>query len=173
MKEDGEISVTVDPNASDFRRVLNSYQWKRTVPIILITTFVLLVFALFVAFGAPNPTPGKILPFFLAAIVLPTFLGTLSVFGIRKHARKLADSSQPTTLTFDSNGIRSVSESSETTIRWSRYDKIVETADDFVIFPQENVFYAVPKRFFDDPAKIDHLRSLLREALGDRLKVKT
>ena len=167
----GEISVTVKPDATDFRRVLWWYQGRRKAVIVLIVTILLLILGVAVSGKMDGPKlVGIRLEFVLVSLIMPfIFLGN-SFWSIRKQARKLEEISYPTTLTFDADGIRSVSDSSHTFVEWSRYDKVVETSDDFVIFPQENLFYSVPKRFLEEASTVS-LRTLLRENLGDRAKV--
>ena len=169
----GEITIRIEANAADYRRVLLWYQRKRTVITAIVTLLVLFVIGLYVS-SITNDARfvGFRLEFFVAIVCVPLIAFGILFFGVWRQARKIEEISEPTSVTFSSNGISSVSETSKTDVQWKRFSRIVETSQDFIVFPQENVFYPVPKRFFEDISQIVSLRSLLTEHLGERAKLR-
>jgi hypothetical protein len=169
-----EITVRIDANAADYRRVLWWYQRTRTVITAVLTFLVLFGIGYYVSNRTNDPAYGGLRLEFIIALLCVPFIafGTL-FFGVWRQARKIEEISVPSSITFNSNGISSVSESSETDVQWKRFNKVVETEQDFIVFPQENVFYPVPKRFFEDASQIVSLRTLIMEHLGERSKLKT
>lgn len=109
--------------------------------------------------------------FVIASIVVPFIFLGFSYFGVRRQAKKLEGISRQTTLTFYEGGIRSESLFSTTDVQWEVFHKIEENKNSFVVFPQEKIFYPVPKRFILDSKDLENLRTMLRDNLGDRAKV--
>ena len=164
-----EIKVTVIPDASDYRRALLWYQRKRLLLITLVSTILLLVLGIFIFQNSGGPQIlGIRLELVLAAVISPIVFVGISYLGVKRQADKLVKIAQPTLFMADSDGIRTKSTSSDTDVKWDRFYKVVETRHEFIVFPQDNVFYSIPKRFFDEKSGIDKLRALLREQLGDQ-----
>ena len=141
--------------------------------ITIVASIVLLVIGLYVSSITNNPQfAGLRLEFMVVIVCIPLIAYLTLLFGVWRQARKIEKISEPTALTFSSTGISSVSATSETDVQWKRFNKIVETSQDFIVFPQENIFYPVPKRFFEDISQIVSLRSLLTEHMGERAKLR-
>jgi len=100
------------------------------------------------------------------------FVGSVLYWAIRNQANKATKAAERAQVTFDSEGYHAFSESVSSSRNWSKFEKVVETNSDFVFFPQENIFYPIPKRFFDSEDQISKLRVLLRAYLGDKAKLK-
>lgn len=168
-----KISLNFKPNATDYRRVLLWYQRKRIAIVVGLTLAILSAIIFFISRSSPRNAQNDIRPALYATLVImPFFIGGFIYFGIWKQAKKIEDISEDTSVTFDEKGVKSVSESSSSQVIWNRFQKIVETSHDFVFFPQENVFYAIPKRFFESDAQVKNLRLLLVENLGTRAQLK-
>ena len=168
-----EITVRIDANAVDYRRVLWWYQRTRTVITAVLTFVVLLGIGLYVSRVTNSSDYGGLrLEFVVAILSIPLIAFGALFLGVWRQAKKIAEISVPALITFSSSGISSVSESSETDVQWKRFNKIVETEQDFIVFPQENVFYPVPKHFFEDSLQIDSLKTLIREHMGERSRLK-
>jgi len=170
--EGRNISIWGKPAAEDFRLVLLWFRWKRLA--IVISGFVIILG--FVTFYIANVRPRdpsndtRFITYILLA-VLPIGIAGQSYFMIRRGAKKLANLAQGSQYRFDEDGVETGLTASGR-MNWERYVKIVETSNDFVFFPQENIFYPVPKRFFESEGQIVELRSLIAERLGSKAKLK-
>jgi hypothetical protein len=170
MPSEQEITVRFHPSAADYRKVLIWYRWKRQAVIFAIVLVGLLMTGL--AFVTPTAAePYKRLPIYLGVILTPIVCVFVAYLGVRKQARKLEVISEDTEFTFTRDGLHSRTSMSESTIKWERFDKVVETSKYFVFFPQHNVFYMVPKGNFDGDSQLMNFRSIVRDSLGDRAKL--
>ena len=172
-----KIEVEFKTNASDYRRVLFWYQWKRLLLIAIAWLVIFFPILYIVGFGAgANPFDSKNnapLLVFVLLLLLPLMLGVSIYFGIWRQAGKIERIAEHVRMTFSEDGIQSVAESSSSQRIWEGFAKVYETKADFIFFPQENVFYTIPRRFFTNDAQIKELKSLLRAKLGNKAKLKS
>ena len=170
MESEKKIEVAFESNVNDFRRILIWYHWKRLVleygimMVVGIPSFYLLGFNLF-----DIKNNGWITFTFIIAFLLLLTLNILGLFF--RQANKLKDIAEPAITVFTEQGLETKTKSMTSSRKWESYAKIFETKSDFIFFPQENVFAAVPKRFFKSQNQIDELRQLISEKLGARAKL--
>jgi hypothetical protein len=166
------IEVDVDANESDFRRIMFRYQRKylnflgvafAVIGIPLITRIGLALFSNLVSGSIP------IMIFTIAPPFCIVLMIVLIVRNIRKQAANLAETTERTKFSFTNEGVDTASPSTSTSVAWSKFRKIQETSTDFIFFPQTNLFYSVPKRFFDDDGQIAELRVLISEMASGEL----
>jgi hypothetical protein len=103
---------------------------------------------------------------------LPVLILAIFYWGISRQAEKIEKVFEPAKVVFTEKGIRSSGESSSAEMDWKNFYRVYETKQDFIFFPERNIFYTIPKRFFGGIDKIYALRELLRETLTDRAKLK-
>ena len=170
--EGRNISLWGKPTTEDFRRVLFWYRWKRLAISLFGLIFVFGLVTVYLVNTRPQDpsTDRRFIAYILFAIV-PAFVVMQSYVTIRRNASKLAALSQGTQYKFDEDGVESIGLAASGRMDWDRYIKVIETANDFIFFPQENLFYPVPKRFFEGEAQIAELRSLIAEKLGSKAKL--
>jgi YcxB-like protein len=175
MKNEQTIEVVIDVTAEDYRRVLFWYHWKRIALIGLVWLILFPTILWLVAFGAGaspftsnNNSP---LIVFVIFALLPILLSVSLYFSIWKQAKKIEKISEKTHFIFSDSGIDSKNTLAASQFSWERLDKIYETKTDFIFFPQENVFYAIPKRFFQSDEQIKNFKTLISEELGKKAKL--
>ncbi|HEX9962294.1 MAG TPA: YcxB family protein [Pyrinomonadaceae bacterium] len=166
MSPENKFEATVEVTAEDYRRILFWYHKTR----LIIYGIFIAVFSLpatlgiiFVLSQGQVKTP-QIFLFLIFPILLPFFILGLTVFKIRKQAQSIVKTTEPTKFTFTEDGLTAVSDPSTVQTKWSRFHGIKETKTDFIFFPQENIFYPIPKRFFDNEIQVNQLRNFVRES---------
>ncbi|NNE66820.1 MAG: YcxB family protein [Pyrinomonadaceae bacterium] len=90
---------------------------------------------------------------------------------IRRMAGQLGAHSQDVEIVFSREAMTSNWKDGESKTEWNKMQKIVETKDDFLIFPLSNMMWPVPKSFFDSESDIAALRELLGEGLVKKTKL--
>jgi YcxB-like protein len=176
MEHRQKIEVEVNAKAANYRRILFWYHWKRILAVAIVYLVVAPTMVWFVAFGAgTNPFDEKNKDIFLIFgifAVLPILLGFSIYFGIFRQAKKIEKIAEKVIFAFDEDGLETKSESISSQIKWDRFVKICETKKDFIFFPQENIFYTVPKISFKNDEQINNFKDLIREKLGEKAKLK-
>lgn len=178
MESERKIEIQIDVKAEDYRRVLFWYNRVKisvfVIGIIVAIPF-LIWFLLFVEgtdlIDAENRDLFSKVVFYGMFVFLPVYLG-LILFSILRQSKTLASISEITPLVFDENGLESKAVSMNTKSNWERIAKICETKTDFVIFPQENIFYPIPKRFFKSELQIIDFKKLVLNMLAEKAQLK-
>jgi hypothetical protein len=107
-------------------------------------------------------------------VVVPVLIAGALFLGINRQSKKLANSIEgDTEITFSDEGLESSNAMASSKVNWNFYKKVVETANDFVFYPQDNVFFPIPKRCFQGEEQIQEFRALLARHLEKRAKLKT
>lgn len=170
------IEIEVVNTAHDYRRVLFQQQWKRIILIAIIYLLIIVPTLWLTMFGAgANPSESKsndILIVMSLFGILPILMAVSIYFGVWKQAEKVSKVIEKATYTFSEQCIVAVTDSSFSQVNWNRLSKIRETEKDFVFYPQENVFFVIPKRFFQNEKQISNFRKLVNEKLGDKAKLR-
>ena len=172
MSVDKRIKVDFETNVEDWRRVLIWYSWKR----MLIEYVLIIVLGVpFLYFFGINLLDLKNNGFvtFSYFFTLVTLLIFSIYFGIWRKAEKLKKIAEPATAIFSDKGLKTISNSSSSEKTWERFSNIFETKEDFIFYLMENVFFTIPKRFFQDANQTTELRQLFREKLGEKAKLKS
>jgi len=166
MTENKKIEVEYLATAADYRRVLLWYRWKRLAVIIGIT-FLVGIPILVSAFSSDpaNRPPGFVLWFLL---VLPVLVLAVFYWGIYRQAERIEKIFEPVKVTFTKDGLESEGESSSAEMNWDSFYQVYETNQDFIFFPEKNIFYTIPKRFFTNAEEISEFKTLLRENLKNK-----
>ena len=170
------IEIDVVNTVQDYRRVLFQQQWKRVVLIAIVYLIIIVPTIWLTMFGAgANPFESKSNdPLIVMSLfgILPILMAISIYFGVWRQADKISKIIERAKFTFTEQGLESVTESSSSQMDWNRFSKIRETKDDFIFYPQENIFFVIPKRFYQDKVQIDNFRELIREKLGKKAKLK-
>lgn len=125
-----------------------------------------------VAFVRPTSSePNKRLPIYFAMVLTPVVILVVTYRGISRQAKKLESITEETTFTFTADGLQSDSLSSKSRTNWERFNKVVETRDHFVFFPQESVFFIAPKSSFESDEDLEEFRKLLRNTVGEKVRL--
>jgi YcxB-like protein len=165
MSEGESIHIDLHVEASDFQRVLVWYRWKMLFIVFAVISFLTTPMAFFLT--------RKSVPMTVSVVTVTTVFLLFSFYqGIRRQAKNGAAKAETTHVVFDTEGLRSTALTYSNETKWPRFEKIVETDSDFVFFPQKNLFYPIPKRFFETEDQIEKLKVLLRAYVGDKAKLK-
>lgn len=162
MTADRKIEIEYQANAKDYRRILLWYQWKKLV---LSNVVIILVAVAFLYFA--NFDDGLI-SIALFLLFLPIIVIGIAYWSIWRQAGKIEKVFEPAKVVFSEEGMQSTGESASASMKWDKFHKVQETSEDFIFFPQHNIFYTVPKRFFHSQNEISEFRELLGEKLADR-----
>jgi len=170
-----EIVVNVEITTEDYRRILFWYHKKRLIVISawlvligvpVISAFLILPFSK----SSQNISPYNFLPLTIP-VLLPVLILALLLFNIRSQAKNIVKTTEPTRFTFTEEGLEAVSKSTTVQNLWGRFQKIQETKFDFILFPQKNNFYPIPKRFFQTETQINELREFIRNSSIENVKL--
>ncbi len=101
------------------------------------------------------------------AVYLPIY-AIVIIFKVRQQARATEDILEPTEFTFSENGVDSISPSSSHKVSWITFVKIQEQKEDFLLYPQKNFLYVIPKRAFRDEPQMKDFRNLIREKMDTK-----
>ncbi len=135
--------------------------------------FLLLLITIYFAnTKSETQNPDAVQTLIISMIISPLVWTGLSYVSIRRQAKKIEASAEPAELIFENDGIKTITPSASSETKWERYHKAFETKNDFIFFPQHNIFFGVPKHYFDD-GEVVRLREILKSGLGDKAKLRT
>lgn len=169
MAENKKIEIEYLATAKDHRRVLFWYGWKKLavmIGVVVLGTAPVLYWAFFSA--SPNDRPPGFILWFL--LILPLLIPLIFFWGISRQAERLEKIFEKAKVIFNGQGLKAAGESAGE-MRWDEFYRVYETKQDFIFFPEEKVFYTIPKRFFPDQDQISEFRELLREKLDNRARL--
>ena len=164
------IKIGMRNEEEDFFRIL---WWNRRKPIILTVFACFLISFVFVVIvileGKPrNPENDRRWIIYLLPIIIPLFASVVAYFALKKRAKKMQEFSGDVTVSVDEEGLSIEAIKGNSDTKWIAFDKVVETAEDFIFYIQPKIFFGNPKRFFDSEGQIIRLKTYLKENLGDR-----
>ena len=95
--------------------------------------------------------------FLLAAIYVSSF------FAAKSLLRNTPALQGPTRWTFSDAGIRTDGPTAQSEVQWKSFTQIRETKRQFLLYPQNNIAYVVPKRCFPTENEIVTFREMVRK----------
>jgi YcxB-like protein len=114
-------------------------------------------------------------PTFAARVTAGSFFGILFVplfasymlfgapyFAARNLLRNNPNAGGPLHYVFTTNGVVVESPTGHSEIKWTAYLIVRETEDLILLFPQKNLAYPIPKRFFASENELKDFRELVR-----------
>lgn len=110
-----------------------------------------------------DPSDDRRWVIYVSSVIVPLFVAIVMYVGLRNHAKKAARSADPVTMTFDGESVEIDGPKANSKSRWTAYERVMETPDDFIFYIQPNVFFNVPKRFFDDSGEIERVKAFISE----------
>jgi len=168
MESEGIIEIESDLEVEDYRRALF---WINK-PIFLFITFIF-VFAIsgtgFIAFRENDVIALILFALSIVFFILYIFSTLLS---IKRQSKNLAENYEITAIKFDEAGMESKTATTFIQMAWERFEKIRESNTDFLLYPQKNIFYPIPKRFFKSENQIKVFKQLLIDKLGAKAKLR-
>jgi hypothetical protein len=167
MNQDNLIEVNFETNVQDWRRVLVWYRWKRMLIEYVLMVILGVPFLYFFGINLLDLKNNGFAAFSFFFTVITLFIFSI-YFGIWRQAEKLKNIAEPAKAIFSDKGLKTISKSSSSEKTWERFSKIFETKEDFIFYLMENVFFTIPKRFFQDEKQISELKQLFRQKLGEK-----
>lgn len=168
MGDERKIEVEIDVTVEDYRRVL--FWFNKTIFPFISMIFVFAILGTgFIAFREGDVI--ALILFGLSGIFFILYVCS-TLLSIKRQSKNLAEISEVTTIVFDEKGVESKSESTLNQTTWERFAKICESKTDFIFFPQKNIFYPIPKRFFKSDNQIEEFKQLIKDKLGENAKLK-
>lgn len=174
--DDKGIEIEVVNTAQDYRRVLLWFHLKK---LLIIGVFYLVVTApmLWLTFFGAGANPfdeknNSVIHVMIIFALIPILIIGGIFYNIWKQARNIEKTLEPAKFIFSNEGLESTSKSTSVKVTWDTFQKFQELKEDFLFYPQKNIFYTIPKRFFQDDFQREKFKNLVREKLGDKAKMK-
>ena len=167
MEIERKIEIEIEVKVEDYLRVL---LWVNKPTFLLISIiFVLAILGTgFIAFREGDVVALILFCLSIVFFVLYVFSTLLS---IKRQSKNLAENSEIASIKFDETGLESKSDTTFVKMAWERFERIRETNTDFVFYPQKNIFYPIPKRFFKSENQIETFKQIITEKLGEKAKL--
>lgn len=173
--DEKRIEIEVFNTAQDYRRVLIQTSLKKLYVAGILYFLVVTPMLWLTFFGAgANPFDGKnnsVLIVMALFALLPILLVGGIYSNIWRQAKTIERTLEPAKFAFSENGLETNSKSTSTKVTWDAFQKVQELKEDFLFYPQKNIFYTIPKRSFTNDLQIEDFRSLVREKLGKKAKL--
>jgi hypothetical protein len=170
------IEIEVLNTAQDYRRILFQQHWKRVALIGIVWLIIIVPTIWLTMFGAgANPFEAKSNdPLIVMSLfgILPILMTISLYFGVWRQAVKTAEITERTIFIFSDQGLKTETETYSSNMKWNRFSKVKETKTDFIFYPQENVFFVIPKRFYQNSIQIDTFKRLVSDKLGTKANLK-
>lgn len=166
------ITIEVNPTAADYRRALFSIEWKRLAVIVGATVIVVFFVILFLANLKPVGNAAPRPEIYLIPLPIIFLVVARLYFGIWSNAKKTEERSVATVFTFNDEGVETVNTNGSAQANWQADQKVIETAKDFIYFPQPTLFFLLPKRCFESDGQMAAFRDLISQKLGERARLR-
>jgi hypothetical protein len=112
-------------------------------------------------------TPALIIP------LMPLIAVLLFEWGIYSGAKRSAEAVKgKIQYSFSRQGFAAFSPVAQSRNDWESLSKVEEKKKDFLFYPQENVFFIIPKNSFQDAEQTARFRRILQETLGEKARLK-
>ena len=167
--DESKIEIVIAVTQEDYRRVLawqSKARIKVSVAFLALLTILFAAGILFLAISGRTLSPVVLMPLLVPILIL-SFNIWLIFRNIRVQASDLVATTEPTTFVFSADGFRTEASSSSSQTHWAKLAKIHETELDFIFFPQKNIFFPFPKRFFESTQQIAQLRQLIANGIDE------
>ena len=177
------LTISLDLSADDYirvlrRRHLESFFVKYGAPLTFVTLFLgILGFILFLSLDAQQVNV------FSAVLVafLPSAVGAGAVYAtdrfisipllsrsVRKQIASNPTVYETATVTFDNEGITTVTSLTSGSVKWDGFIRAVENETDFLFYTTSKFSHFVPKETFLSETDIDFVRCLARAKLAEK-----
>lgn len=94
----------------------------------------------------------------------------LAIFSARKPQGRAIFRSKiargPSDVTFDENGMVAVSADARSEIKWSAFQRVIESDKVFLLVYSKYGYVTIPTRVFDSSAQVDEFRTLIESKIG-------
>jgi hypothetical protein len=176
MENEQHIKIDVFVNEKDYRRALFWYSRNTFLLILLTLFFSIPVFLYLLGFeGVKSLNTDSLSNILILGLIVLFDLFLIALlfllYSIWKQSKQLSKVSEETRFNFSESGMESKCKLCSSKMTWERITKVCETKIDFVVFPQENMFYPIPKRLFESKTQIGEFKKLVKQKLGDKAEL--
>ncbi|MBC7795957.1 MAG: YcxB family protein [Pyrinomonadaceae bacterium] len=168
MENEKKIEIDVPLTFNDFWRMNLWYLVTRRI----ITIVGIVILIAVIAISLSNGIIKGYNPDYLSAFGLIAFVPFVLCYVAYKNAKNASNAVKGSyRYVFSLEGIEFFSQTASSQILWIDLVKVVESRTDFLLFPQPQISYLIPKRAFESESQINDFREMLRSALGDKAKL--
>lgn len=102
----------------------------------------------------------------LGVLFLPSVMIAAIYINSGRAARSLLQNTPslrgPTRWTFSENGVETEGPTARAELRWATFTRVLETKQQYLLFPQDTQAWVIPKRCFQSEMEIARMRELAR-----------
>jgi len=176
VAEGDTITVVVTITKKDYAEAMRAMMAQRTSRLWNIFFWVSVAVLAYFAYkairiGAMNDTSILWSVAGLALLVV-FFRFCAPLVGARNFVRKNPDALGPITQTVGPSGVSTESARGQGTSAWNAYQRVRETRDLFLLYPQSNFAIIVPKRCFNTPNDIQKYREIIKRYCPGTLELR-
>jgi|GEM_PF-2359013 len=164
-----QLIVDIDLKESDFQRAnfwFRFGKWSKRLPFLLMPMFGLfLLWSITLSTVFTNPAAATAM---VVLIVFPVLYPILTWFQTKQGFGNLQEFQTQVQYIFSLDGYRVADIKTSSIVSWDSILRAAESKHSFHLFFHKSLFHTIPKRCFRHPDDIQHLRLLLKQALGAR-----
>ena len=166
------ITITKRDYAAAVHGMMNPWTW-RLLNALFVVSLAAVAYSTYEAAsaGAINDFSGLLCA---AGIALGAgyFRFGMPLVAARDFVRKNADLLGPSSQTIGPSGVFTANARGQATLSWNAYQRVRETDDLFLLYPQSNYAIIVPKRCFVSSDDVQKYREIIRHHCPGRLELK-
>lgn len=159
-----EINVKFKHDYKDFKRTQLIYLFRLRKRYIILLPFILLVLFgilyLWISEGYSEYMMTAFILYGLSLFIIIYKSFVLPLLSFKRNPRARLEYSY----TFNHDGMEMIIEDASSKYKWSFFQNVIETKDNFLFFFKKNLFIIIPKRVFNSDVEIEKLKEVLNEA---------
>ena len=172
MSHSESMTVVVTITQNDYAKAIRAIAKGRNSSIMRIAFWLSLAFLSWMAYSLLR-MPGRSLPSGLLVLVVLVLVVRFCVpyFAARSFVKKNPEKLGPTRHSIGHEGTSNEGLHGAGETKWSAFQRIRETKDLFLLYPQSNFAQIVPKRCFESLDEIQRYRQILRSCYKGKLEL--
>lgn len=176
MAESDTVSVVVTISKEDYAAAVRGMMAPRSSLVFRILFWISLAVLGYFAYeairnGAINDLSGLLVAVGIVLLV-GYFRFGMPLVAARDFVRKNPDQLGPTNLTVGPSGVFTENTRGKATLMWNAYQRVRETRDVFLLYPQSNYAMIVPKRCFNSVDDVHKYRDIIKRYCQGKLELK-
>ena len=176
MPENDTVSVVVTISKEDYAAAVRGMMAPSSSLLFRILFWISLAVLGYFAYEAIRNGAINDLSGLLVAVGIVLFVGYFR-FGMpfvaaRDFVRKNPDILGPSNQTIGPKGVFTENARGQATLAWNAYQRVRETSDLFLLYPQSNFAIIVPKRCFNSQDDVHRYREIIKRYCQGKLELK-
>ena len=176
METGSRIEADCQLQFPEFYHAMRWYAWRKCWWQYCALTFSVPAGALIGGVYLGNASSRDVLIASVPVLIIALLIAGLLVWNVYRSAQRQFRTSPSACeirhSVFSEGGVETSSASSSGKFTWSTLHKIMESPESFLLFPSTAIFIVFPKRILGSEERIESLRSLFRQQLGTKAKLK-